>query len=95
MSISKKLEDLVDESYEKIKAIYRAPHAAKPNMMQTDGKLSINVLNHYRTLKQAESGKEMARAGIARMICESKEEVVDFFKDNLPEIKVSTKQLKK
>lgn len=95
MSTSKKLEELVEESYEKIKQIYRAPHASKGNLMQTDGKLAVNVLNHYKTLRQADSGKEQARAVIAKMICESKEDVVNFFKDNLPEIIISTKKLKK
>lgn len=95
MSTSKKLEELVEESYEKIKQIYKAPHASKANLMQTDGKLAVNVLNHYKTLRQAESGKEMARAGIAKMICGSKEEIVDFFNKNLPEIIVSSKRLTK
>jgi len=94
MSTSKKLEELVEESYQKIKEIYQAPHAAKVNLMQTDGKLAVNVLNHYKTLRQAESGKEQARAVIAKMICESKEEVADFFKTNLPELVIPQKQLK-
>lgn len=95
MSINTKLEELVEESYEKIKEIYSAPHAAKSSLMQTNGKLAINVLNQYKTLKQAESGKEQARAVIAKMICDSKEEVIDFFEANLPEIIITSKQLKK
>ncbi len=38
MSTREKLEELVEMSYEKLKEIYQAPHAAKPNLMQTDGK---------------------------------------------------------
>lgn len=95
MSLSKKLGDLVEESYEKIKEIYDAPHAAKANMMQTNGKLAINVLNHYKTLRQAESGKEQVRAVIAKMTCDSKEEVVEFIEKNLPSIILPIKQLKK
>lgn len=94
MSTAKKLEELVESSYEKIKEIYDAPHAAKPNLMQTNGKLAINVLNHYKTLRQAESGKEQARAVIAKMICENKDETIEFFEKNLPGIIAPKKQLK-
>ena len=91
MPISKTLESLVEESYCKVKEIYDSPHATKINLMQTDGKLAINVLNHYRTLRQAESGQEQARAVIAKMICESKEEIKEFIKFNLPQIEVGKK----
>lgn len=95
MSISKKLEELIEESYQKIKEIYDAPHAAKGNLMQSDGKLAINVLNTYRAIRQSESGEKQAIAVIARMLCSSKEELKEFFGENLPEIIISKKQLKK
>ena len=95
MSVSKKLEELVEESYQKIKEIYDAPHAAKANLMQSDGKLAINVLNTYRAIRQSDSGDKQAKAVIARMLCESKEEVKEFFKQNLPEVIMPSKQLKK
>ena len=93
MSKNKKLEELVELSYEKIKMIYEAPQAAKGNLMQIEGKLAINVLNHYRTLRQAESGQEQARAVIAKMICGSRQEMKEFIENNLPQIE-TTKKLK-
>lgn len=95
MKANKKLESLVEESYDRIKEIFEAPQAAKRNLMQTNGKLAINVLNHYKTLRQAESGNAQVLAVIARMTCESKDEVVAFLKKNLPELIISPKQLKK
>ena len=95
MSISKKLEELVEESYQKIKEIYDAPHAAKSNLMQSDGKLAINVLNTYRAIRQSDSGEKQAKAVIARMLCESKEEVKEFFEQNLSDIVIPKKLLKK
>jgi len=86
-------EDLLESCKTKLKEILDAPHVAKVNLMQTDGKLIINYLNFYKTLRQAESGKEQARAVIAKMICESKKDAAEFFKNNLPEIAISTKQL--
>ena len=91
--MDKKLEELVKSSYEKIKEIYDAPHAAKVNMMQTDGKLAINVLNFYRTLRQSESGKEQAMAVIAKMLHVSKEDIAAFLEANLPELKFPKKEL--
>jgi len=90
----KTCEGLLELSLTKLKEILESPHATKVNLMQIDGKLIINFLNFYKGIRQAESGKEMVRAGIAKMVCESKEEIVDFFKVNLPEIVVSSKRLK-
>ena len=94
MTTSKKLEELVEESYQKIKEIYDSPHAAKVNLMRTDGKLAINVLSTYRTIRQSDSGDRQSKAVIARMVCESKEEMRKFIEKNLPEITIPTKQLK-
>jgi len=88
-------DKLLDLCKEKLQEILDAPHAAKPNLMQTDGKLIINYLNYCSRERQSQSGREQARAVIAKMVCGSKEEIREFVKDNLPEIKVSTKQLKK
>jgi len=88
-------DKLLDSCKEKLQEILDAPHSAKPNLMQTDGKLIINYLNYCSRERQSQSGREQARAVIAKMVCGSKEEVRDFFNKNLPEIIVSTKQLKK
>lgn len=89
----KKLEELIDESYEKIKEIYSAPHAAKSNLMQTDGKLAINLLNFYKSIRQSESGKEQTRAVLAKMTCGSIEEIREFVEQNIPEIKIKKGEL--
>ena len=59
--------------------------------MKTKGKLAINVMNHYKTLRQADGGQEQARAVIGRMLCDSPEELREFVKTNLPEIEIPQK----
>ncbi len=93
MPKNKKLEDLVNQSYDVVKEIFNAPSAAQANMMRTKGKLAINVMNHYKTLRQAEGGQEQARAVIGRMLCDSKPDLTEFIKKNLPEIKIPEKLL--
>ena len=96
MSTNKKLEALVNQSYDVVKAIFDAPSAVQANMMKTKGKLAINVMNHYKTLRQAEGGQEQARAVIGRMLCgDSKSELRDFIEKNLPAIKIPEKLLGK
>lgn len=93
MAVDKKLEDLVNQSYDVVKEIFDAPSAARAHMMATKGKLAINVMNHYKTLRQADGGQEQARAVIGRMLCGTKDELLEFVQNNLPEIKIPKKLL--
>ncbi|MBW2006412.1 MAG: hypothetical protein JRI72_17825 [Deltaproteobacteria bacterium] len=87
-------DELLEICKEKLQEILESPREKKAELMRVDGKLIINFLNYFKTMRQAESGKDQAIAVIAKLICSSKDDMVEFFKNNLPGIIIHPKQLK-
>jgi hypothetical protein len=73
---------------------FNSPYAAKENLIKTDMKVANTVLTTFARIRQAESGMVQAVTVVGDRAGKS-EEFRAMISDNLPQISLPKKQLKK